>query len=51
MCIRDREKKAVKIVKKEGKLDKLKSRTEEEVFYGRTGIGHTRWLLMVDHLI
>ncbi|SDK91801.1 glutamine--fructose-6-phosphate transaminase (isomerizing) [Halanaerobium congolense] len=37
------EKKAVKIVKKEGKLDKLKSRTEEEVFYGRTGIGHTRW--------
>jgi len=37
------EKKAVKIVKKEGKLDKLKSRTGEEVFYGRTGIGHTRW--------
>jgi glucosamine--fructose-6-phosphate aminotransferase (isomerizing) len=37
------EKKAVKIVKKEGKLDKLKSGTEAEVFHGKTGIGHTRW--------
>lgn len=37
------EKKAVKIVKKEGKLDKLKSSAEEEIFYGGTGIGHTRW--------
>jgi len=37
------EKEAVKIVKKEGKLDKLKASAESEVFYGGTGIGHTRW--------
>ena len=37
------EKKAVKIVKKEGKLDKLKASAESEIFYGGTGIGHTRW--------
>jgi len=37
------EKEAVKIVKKEGKLDKLKASAESEIFYGGTGIGHTRW--------
>ncbi|CCU77713.1 Glucosamine--fructose-6-phosphate aminotransferase [isomerizing] [Halanaerobium saccharolyticum subsp. saccharolyticum DSM 6643] len=37
------EKEAVKIIKKEGKLDKLKASAESEVFYGGTGIGHTRW--------
>lgn len=37
------EKEAVKIVKKEGKLDKLKASAESESFYGGTGIGHTRW--------
>src|SRR6056297_819565 len=37
------EKEAVKIIKKEGKLDKLKASAESEIFYGGTGIGHTRW--------
>jgi len=37
------EKEAVKIVKKEGKLDKLKASAKSETFSGRTGIGHTRW--------
>ncbi|MGM0499012.1 MAG: glutamine--fructose-6-phosphate transaminase (isomerizing) [Bacillota bacterium] len=37
------EKEAVKIVKKEGKLDKLKASAKSETFYGVTGIGHTRW--------
>lgn len=37
------EDKGIKIVKKEGKLDKLKSSTENEIFNGGTGIGHTRW--------
>lgn len=34
---------AVKIIKKEGKLDRLKSKAAEESFNGLTGIGHTRW--------
>ena len=37
------EEEAVKILKKEGKLDKLKSSAENEIFNGETGIGHTRW--------
>ncbi|MFP4198968.1 MAG: glutamine--fructose-6-phosphate aminotransferase, partial [Halanaerobium sp.] len=37
------EEEAVKILKKQGKLDKLKSSAEKEVFSGGTGIGHTRW--------
>jgi len=37
------EKEAVKIVKKEGKLDKLKASAKSETFSGGTGIGHTRW--------
>ncbi len=37
------EKETVKIVKKQGKLDKLKASAEREIFYGETGIGHTRW--------
>jgi glucosamine--fructose-6-phosphate aminotransferase (isomerizing) len=37
------EEEAVKILKKEGKLDKLKSSAENVIFNGETGIGHTRW--------
>jgi len=37
------EEEAVKILKKEGKLDKLKASAENEIFNGETGIGHTRW--------
>lgn len=37
------EEEAVKILKKEGKLDKLKTSAENEIFNGDTGIGHTRW--------
>jgi len=37
------EEEAVKILKKEGKLDKLKASAENEIFNGKTGIGHTRW--------
>ncbi|MFN2340299.1 MAG: glutamine--fructose-6-phosphate transaminase (isomerizing) [Halanaerobium sp.] len=37
------EEEAVKILKKEGKLDKLKKSAENEIFNGDTGIGHTRW--------
>lgn len=37
------EEEAVKILKKEGKLDKLKSSAENEIFNGEIGIGHTRW--------
>lgn len=37
------EKDTIKIIKKEGKLDKLKQKAAAEDFYGITGIGHTRW--------
>jgi glucosamine--fructose-6-phosphate aminotransferase (isomerizing) len=33
----------IKLVKKEGKLNKLNEAAEKESFSGGTGIGHTRW--------
>ncbi|MFW6268591.1 MAG: glutamine--fructose-6-phosphate transaminase (isomerizing), partial [Bacillota bacterium] len=33
----------IKIIKKEGKLNKLKANLDKNYFWGGTGIGHTRW--------
>ncbi|MFW6294349.1 MAG: glutamine--fructose-6-phosphate transaminase (isomerizing) [Halanaerobium sp.] len=33
----------IKLIKKEGKLNKLNEAAEKELFSGGTGIGHTRW--------
>lgn len=33
----------IKLVKKEGKLNRLNEAAEKELFSGNTGIGHTRW--------
>ncbi len=37
------EESGIKLVKKEGKLQRLSAAAEDELFTGGTGIGHTRW--------
>ncbi|MCC3145041.1 glutamine--fructose-6-phosphate transaminase (isomerizing) [Halanaerobium sp. Z-7514] len=37
------EEEGIKLVKKQGKLNKLNTAAENEIFNGVTGIGHTRW--------
>jgi len=37
------EESGIKLVKKEGKLQRLNEAAEDELFTGGTGIGHTRW--------